>query len=189
MKKASFFLGVIISLISLNGFSQDGSPDLTFGDNGIVISDIQGGSDLAYAVVQQNNGSFIIAGGADIEGNHSATLVRYLPNGIIDNTFGVNGKVWNDYNVNYSEYFFITSQNDNKIISGTNIYINGIYTTILTRYFPDGDLDVSFADNGNLIPFINSSFKGLVFQDNNTFIIAGWTLNNNVSEINLRGIT
>jgi uncharacterized delta-60 repeat protein len=174
MKIHDFTFFFILTMISFISFPQDGSPDLSFGNSGTVHTDIDGERDLALAIAQQKDGKLIVAGGANIGGNHYPTLVRYLINGTIDTSFGTNGVVWKDYGNSFDLYKYITVQEDNKIIAGGRIGNSGNIVFTLTRYFSDGTPDSSFGINGDLVPFENNDLFGdVVFLDSGKFLTAG----------------
>jgi uncharacterized delta-60 repeat protein len=67
-------------------FLEDGSPDNSFGDYGLSVTDIEGDQDI-YAITCQYDDK-IIAGGA---GGGDFVMVRYLENGDPDPAFGPSG--------------------------------------------------------------------------------------------------
>ena len=73
-----------VLLIRLNA---DGTPDNTFGTNGIVITDFGNTSEVAEAIVLQDDGKILLAG----DHEERFMLVRYNTNGTLDNTFGTGG--------------------------------------------------------------------------------------------------
>lgn len=73
-------------------YHSDGSLDESFGSNGIVTTPIIGNrDDRAFDVIIQPDGKIVVAGrssdGSIVE--TYAALVRYLPNGSIDPSFGI----------------------------------------------------------------------------------------------------
>jgi uncharacterized delta-60 repeat protein len=74
-------------------YNADGALDRAFGDGGSVITDVSGGSDVAWAVATQSDGKIVVAG----DGSHDFALVRYNADGTLDSHFGVGGKVTTDF--------------------------------------------------------------------------------------------
>jgi len=67
----------------------DGTPDGTFGFEGIVTTDIGGSGDLAHAVATQWDGKIVVAGKSLVpDTGNDATVVRYNKDGTLDTTFG-----------------------------------------------------------------------------------------------------
>lgn len=76
----------------------DGSPDPSFGTGGrvlIPLDFVSGGDDGARAVALQDDGRIVLAGSAQREpgGNSAAVVLRLLPSGLLDSSFGSGGVV------------------------------------------------------------------------------------------------
>jgi uncharacterized delta-60 repeat protein len=71
-----------------------GQLDPTFGENGIITTDIGGStSDTASAIATQSDGKVVVLGASlDVSGDQIA-LVRYTSTGGLDTSFGNNGQV------------------------------------------------------------------------------------------------
>ena len=77
--------------IAMVRYNPDGSIDHSFGENGIVRTDIQQLDDMAFAIALQKDGKIVVAG-SSLENRHYAfTVARYTPNGKLDTNFGKNG--------------------------------------------------------------------------------------------------
>jgi uncharacterized delta-60 repeat protein len=99
-------------------YNADGSPDLSFGDRGKVITDF-GFRDFCQSLSVQSNGKIILIGQSYYnDGSSNLSLARYNPNGILDTSFGQNGKVETD--LKGDEPSFTKS-----IIIGNNLYVAG----------------------------------------------------------------
>ena len=77
----------------LRRFSDDGIVDLTFGDGGLLLIDVAGGSDAANDLAIDARGRIIVAGHATIAGQQDMAVVRLLEDGSFDPTFGHGGIV------------------------------------------------------------------------------------------------
>jgi uncharacterized delta-60 repeat protein/uncharacterized repeat protein (TIGR01451 family) len=75
--------------VGIARLTADGDFDTSFGGTGIVTTDLDDGVDAAYAVVLQDDGQIAVAGSHDGDG----LLVRYRPDGSVDDTFGTDGFV------------------------------------------------------------------------------------------------
>jgi len=85
--------------------SLDGSLDPTFGASGVVTTDLGlgqpglcNGKELGFAAALQPDGKIVVGGktgaGSRLPGSsEDFILVRYHPNGSLDNTFGVGGAI------------------------------------------------------------------------------------------------
>jgi uncharacterized delta-60 repeat protein len=132
-------------------YKSDGSLDTSFGNNGIVMTDFGPDDDQAYGMALQSDGKIVAAGRRGIQfypadqrkGN--VALARYTANGTLDTTFGVNGKVVNDFGQGLESYAIaLMIQPDDKIV----IAGESSYEFLVARYNRDGALDMSFSGNG-----------------------------------------
>lgn len=80
---------------ALARYLPDGALDLGFGSGGKVVTDVGWYSDFASELVIQPDGKIIVAGTVYANADDIG-LVRYHPDGRLDRTFGVDGKVWTD---------------------------------------------------------------------------------------------
>ncbi len=173
---------------ALTRYDTNGSPDSTFGTNGIITTSFNSGGsgDFAHSVVVQPDGK-IIAGGTSGDTSLSShfALVRYLSNGTLDASFGTNGKVLTSINTHTNVIRSLVLQPDSKILaggfSGMNDYINvPLYDFTLTRYDSTGALDGSFGLGG----IVTTSFgnltdegRAMTMQADGKIVMAGFSDN------------
>ena len=144
------------AIVRLN---TNGSPDLTFVNNGVRILDI--GSSV-QALVVQPDGKILLAGPP------AFTIARLNPNGTLDNSFSNDG--WLRTQFTSSAQDQVTSlvlQSDGKIIAGGSS--DGSFA--LARYKSNGTLDSSFSGDGLQTTKIadNALIKDLQIQGNRLF--------------------
>ncbi len=131
--------------------NADGSPDVTFGNQGIVrtpIDVVAGGDDEATAVTVGTNGTILVGGWAEgASQQYQWVIVRYTAAGALDQTFG-NGGIgvldlggWSNYRNGVRD---LVLQPDGKIVA---VGITAPYWTAL-RLTPSGALDSSFGTGG-----------------------------------------
>lgn len=157
-------------------YNADGSPDSTFGSGGKVVTDIEGGFDRCTAICLQSDGKIVVAGG-----NTDFKLVRYNPNGSLDNSFDFDGKLTTDFGSVYDQANSIALQSDGKIVVAG--YSNNDFA--IARYTINGTLDNSFDTDGKVITNFSSSVFGnsddygysLVIQNDGKIIVAGASTN------------
>lgn len=181
---------------ALARYNSDGSLDMTFGNNGKVITDFDATHrDQANALAIQSDGKIIAAGftsftGSDDNTDYAFALARYNADGTLDSGFGNAGKVVTNianpsgFNVYYRESInAIAIQSDGRIVATGTAFLNIAqsmdFTTI--RYNTDGSIDHSFGTNGTVFTnFINTTpseandSAGEIFiQNNGNIIVAG----------------
>lgn len=133
---------------------RDGQLDASFGDGGKVLIEVGSGADVAYAVAIQEDGKIVIAGSsASDEGDLDFGLVRLLPNGDLDDSFGNGGKVRTSFSDDSDVAYALLVGDDGKIVVGGETSQGSSATGLdfaLARYEASGALDPSFGDGGKV---------------------------------------
>ncbi len=160
----------------------NGKIDSTFGTNGIsyvTIGTLPYDGGASIKVLQDDR---IVVGGHTYHSTQSwAAVLRFLPNGSVDSSFGTNGHVENNVS-GYGDYINnIVIQNDGKILaSGYNVQQNSPIKILIIRYDSTGNLDLSFAGNGikqkNINNYDDKSFNTIIQPDGN-IVLGGYTTN------------
>jgi uncharacterized delta-60 repeat protein len=162
-------------------YLPDGSLDLSFDNDGIVITSIGTGSrDIASALVLQPDGRLVAAGNTDTSSTtDDFALVRYLPDGTLDSSFGSGGIVTTTIGDEGDWVSALVLQPDGKLVAaGYNFELSTNYFT-LARYLPDGSLDNSFGNDGIVINSIGPDSDllfALVLQPDGKLVAAGSSL-------------
>lgn len=137
-------------------YNTNGSLDNSFGTNGQVITSLSASQvDYALSIAIQSDGK-IIVGGFSYQGvnDNDFSLVRYNPNGSLDNSFGINGKVTTNIPNQYSKKDHLAKillHPNGKITavgSSTDINGSGYCYTDIVKYNIDGSLDNTFGSGG-----------------------------------------
>lgn len=139
--------------IGVARYLANGNIDTSFGDSGRLRIDINGFSDWANAVAVDNQSRILAAGGGTtdyITRSYNFAVVRLTPQGVLDNTFGIDGKVIVNFapvggnDRDYANDMLL--QPDGKILlSG---YAAGNFG--LVRLNADGSLDSTFGTGGKV---------------------------------------
>jgi uncharacterized delta-60 repeat protein len=138
----------IFSDFALVRYNQDGTLDKSFGNSGIVQTQVSGTYDFANSVGLQSDGK-IIAGGTAQDGfsNYNFALVRYNSDGTLDETYGTNGIAVTDRSsVDIGNS--LSLQSDEKLILAGGTYGELGYNFCVIRYNTDGTPDNSFGTDG-----------------------------------------
>ena len=181
-------------------YKIDGTPDSTFGTNGIVITDFDNSQSDEIRVVKIHSlsGKIIVGGSTQINTTHAKPVVaRYLSNGTIDSTFNTTGirLLW----ITALDYQYLFSLEDLIVQS------NGKISAIGWRDFPtlaydddywacrinsDGSMDNTFSTDG--VNTYNGSFNGsdngysMLLKPNNNFIgVGGGAINSIYTDFTL----
>ncbi len=159
-------------------YLPNGTLDTSFGTNGAVITDM-GGLAYAYAVQIQPDGRIILAGNQ----NTIFALVRYLPDGALDKSFGSGGKVKTDFPSGTEGIEDIALQKNGSIVAAgkeENRFTNNMN---LVQYTPNGRLDSSFGTAGKTTLYFDDpySLTAGVDIDNDGKIVLFGTISSDAS--------
>src|SRR5947208_1897850 len=139
----------------------DGDLDPTFGTDGKVLTDFARSTDIANALAIQADGKLVVVGTTYINNDYTGedfAVARYNPNGSLDLTFGVGGKVQTDFPGLAAVASSLVIQPDGKIVVAGGAF--PLFTFLgdfkVIRYNPDGLLDSSFGNGG----ILTTSFPG-----------------------------
>ncbi len=167
--------------VLLARYMPDGSLDSSFGENGKVTTDFRL-FEYGNAVALQPDGKIVVGGktGPSALGIFNFLLLRYMPDGRLDASFGDGGRVVTDLNgSNHDVITSIAIQSDGKIVAGGSSTFVGGYTIVdfaLARYNANGSLDASFGNNGIVITDIDpngDAINSIALQDDEKIIAAG----------------
>lgn len=137
--------------IALARFLPDGKPDPSFGTGGRVITNL-GGTDYAFDVAIQRNGSIVVAGERDLPNSSMFAVVRYGIHGVLDKSFGGgDGKVLIDFGRRYQGANAVAVGDSGKIVVG-GFASNGTASQwALARLNPNGTFDGGFGHGGKVL--------------------------------------
>ncbi len=133
--------------IAVNRYNSDGTLDPSFGTGGRIVTNVGTINSQAIGVSIQQDGKILVVGSAASDPfNGGLGLVRYNPNGSLDNGFGEGGKVITDF-VDGASPLSIMYRPDGKIV----VAGHGTGNFALARYNRDGSLDTDFGSNGKIV--------------------------------------
>lgn len=137
------------SEVALVRFTSTGALDSTFGNSGVVLTDLSGWYDGATDVVLQSDGKLVVTGYTSPAGIYppvyNMALLRYNTNGSLDNTFGTGGIVLTDLGANDSADSAALEPDGDILVSGSTNSGSGFSNShaVLARYLPDGTLETT----------------------------------------------
>jgi len=144
VKRALVFVGLVLLAFALLGVSSAanlplaGDLDPAFGSAGVVTHSLSSNESGIGGIAVQPDGKIVAAA--------SGSLVRYLPDGSPDSSFGEGGYVATEISAEA-----VVLQPDGKIVvAGESRPVSSTIDSefAVARYNPDGSLDTSFGTNG-----------------------------------------
>lgn len=102
-------------------FLENGTPDITFSDDGITTMDFDGAYDFGFACAQQSDGKILVGGFnvlniTDPYPDADFILTRFNVDGTPDLSFGTDAKVKNDFGSLNDYITAIQIQADGKLL-------------------------------------------------------------------------
>jgi uncharacterized delta-60 repeat protein len=125
-------------------YNPDGTLDHSFGGDGIVTTDLGDLGDGANAVAIQPDGKIVAVG---VSGENVA-LVRYLPGGQLDPSFGGTGTVVSDLGFDDVANGVAITSGGTILIAGTRLGPHTNLDAFVASYGPSGKLNLGFGDFG-----------------------------------------
>ncbi len=135
--------------IALVRYNSDGTLDMTFGTGGQVGTAINI-FDAGFALALQPDGKIVVAGVSLVQ-RFDFAVVRYNPNGSLDQTFGTGGTVTTPVGDSDDFAISVSVQRDGKLILAGYSF-NGVGKDFaIVRYNANGSLDPTFGHGGKVI--------------------------------------
>lgn len=133
-------------------YNTNGARDFSFGNLGIVTTDMASGSvDEGLTEVIQPDGRIIVGGAIISGGNIFVALVRYATNGALDGTFGVNGKVITQIGAATDYPTSLALQPDGKIVAACVTKVGAYEQFAVLRFNQDGTPDNAYGTGGAVV--------------------------------------
>ncbi len=156
--------------------NTDGSLDSSFGIDGVVLSDFGGDNDTLTALALDSAGGIMAAGSSGTSPSSDFRIARYLPDGMIDATFGISGTMTTDFG-GYDSAQDMLVQPDGKFVLVGYTGERPMTDLAMTRYNADGTLDTSFGEEGKVILNVADEDFGVSVkrQEDGKLLVAGTT--------------
>ncbi len=164
-------------------YNADGTPDTTYGTNGIVqitVPVISPSNHILRKAVRQTDGKIILVG----KDNDNGVILRYNEDGTLDTSFASGGVHRPNISIGSADGInSVVIQPDGKILVGGAAYVSQLF---LLRYLSNGTLDESFGTEGYIVHtniigsdtmcsqlFLQSTGKSICINGNDTTTING----------------
>lgn len=167
----SFWYGSYFALVR---YTADGQLDTSFGNNGVVTTDISNDSDYAQKVLLQSDGEILVAGYAKSGSQQDIVLTRYTSSGVLDKLVSINIASFD------RAYDIALQAADNKMLiagaSGNKVTDSDV---VVVRLNADGSRDSGFGTNGVVVTDLghNASAESITVADDGKIIVGGYVEN------------
>lgn len=164
------------SVVQVARLTENGAADFGFGGgSGVINIDLGTRDNEADAVAILPDEKILVA----CSDSDKIVLLRLLPDGSLDQSFGTNGKVLYKGNNSSALAKSMAVQPDGKIvIAGYNIATGGFSEDMLAiRFLPNGTPDNTFGTNGQVaISFLGGSEKAnsVILQADGKIVLGGF---------------
>jgi uncharacterized delta-60 repeat protein len=183
--------------VGSNSFLQkitwEGKADESIGSNGVKhLYHFLDGGDKGSHIIRDEQGSLFILGSVDHDQSGNVGVVKMLPDGSLDPTFGVRGKVEIDLTgstIREKIFFGTVDENQNIFLSGIPYNHNGFWASEsynLTKLNRIGQVDSSFGTNGRMnSSHLKEFYPNTSLIHNNKVIVVGRSRLNNLSKFGI----
>ena len=138
------------SKLAVVRYLTDGSLDITFGGDGVAEATIGAETSEGYDVAVHSDGKIVVAGRSVESVYFSATTVRFMPDGSLDNSFSGDGII--QWTANGDETVrSVAIQPDGKVLVAGALFNPLFYDAFILRYNVDGTPDNTFGTAGSVI--------------------------------------
>ena len=164
-------------------YNADGTPDVTFGVNGVAVVDF-GDDEYAFGMAIQPDGRIVLGGGSGFD----FAVARFTEVGTPDPTFGIGGQQVTDFGGSDLAYSIALQASGQIVLAGRTRPPGGTDRFALARYNPDGTIDATFGNAGTVATeftvsgspgeaFAFSQANGVAIQADGNIVAAGyaWT--------------
>ncbi|NOY39354.1 MAG: hypothetical protein GXO95_03780 [Nitrospirae bacterium] len=162
-------------------FNTDGSPDTTFGTNGVVTYDSGYGNDYGESVTVDLNGKILVAGTSYNGDDSDMTVLRINADGLPDTSFGIGSIV--TYDSGYGDYgYSVTVDSNGKILVAGYIFNGADSDITVLRFNTDGSPDTTFGTNG-VATYDGGYGYSITVDSNGEILVTGYISNGGVSDM------
>jgi uncharacterized delta-60 repeat protein len=164
------FLALGLGLLSARAASAAGELDPAFGSGGKVTTDF-GGAETGTALVRQPNGKLVVAGTGT-----AFMLARYLPDGALDSSFGVGGKL-TDF-AGAAPFALALQPDGYLVVAGAKADAGGSQDGAIARYDAAGNPDPTFGTGGRTTTDFGGTveaIQGVVVQPDGMLVACGYS--------------
>ncbi|MEI7492519.1 MAG: hypothetical protein WCK92_14055 [Bacteroidota bacterium] len=171
-----FVSGYTNSRFTLFKITAGGRLVTSFGSKGIVKTSLKSGEDLLSSILLFSNNKILVSGSAYNGQHNDFAMLKFLPQGIIDTTFGTNGMFLMHARGGSDIASSMALQPDGKIIVVGSSSDGNYDAFALARFKPEGVPDPSFGKNGMVVTDVrygDDRINDVAIQPDGKIVVAG----------------
>lgn len=176
MKRMLGLLLLTMPFLAVRVYAQAGNLDASFNATGMVQTSFGGTSNAGNDVLVQPDGRLVVVASRFNGSGADLVLVRYMPDGNLDATFGNGGLATTTQS--FSGTAKGALQPDGKIVIGATANVPA-HVFGAMRFYPDGTIDDSFGVAGLAVANIpgggSESLEGIALQADGKILLGGYT--------------
>jgi uncharacterized delta-60 repeat protein len=183
--KTIFNISLLFVVLSATNAQNAGTLDESFGNNGIVVTNLYDQSETASSIAVDNEGR-VVLGGYLIESNIiDVVLARYLDDGSLDPSFSDDGLLRLNYPGSDDYLNDLAIQDDGKIVFVGETSGGDTWDIIVVRLNQDGSFDNTFSNDGIVVIDVNDDDFGraVAIQDDGKIVVAGTCMSNEEKDL------
>jgi uncharacterized delta-60 repeat protein len=173
--------------VGLVRFDASGALDPSFGQQGVVRSDLSGGSwDEVSAVAIAGDGGILVAVQALLGGTFDFVLAKFDPSGTLDPAFATAGVATTAFGTSDDSARALGILPDGRIVLAGQAKSPTVIDVALAVYQADGTPDATFGDAGLLtVDFFGGgdSAQCLVVQNDGKVVVGGSARNGSTTQL------
>lgn len=183
MNTKQLLIFAIALIFVLSASAQPGTLDSDFDADGKLIIGFETGSyEEILDIAIQPDGKIVVVGYSLNSSAYSFALMRFNPDGSLDNTFGTGGKVLTNYGPYHDDLIAVELQPDGKIVccgtTGTDVDDPYDCDIVILRYNSNGTPDATFNSTGAVqvaIGTYNNNATDIAVQSDGKIVVAGYS--------------
>jgi len=165
-------------LLELARYNADGSLDVGFNETGMLLTGLTAAGFTGGGLAIQPDGKIVVAGIGRAGGADDFAVIRLLPDGSADTTFGNAGMVVTDMGAGRADVTSkVVVQPNGKILVVGSTNMSGDWNFALVRYNSDGSLDTTFNGTGKVVFDIGNHSNDFAYsvdvQPDGKIVVAG----------------
>jgi len=171
---------VDLSRLGLARYDATGALDVSYGNNGRVLSPASGAGDGLTAAMLDAEGRVLVAGYTQSPGSYDAMVGRYTPSGAADSTFASGGRAVSALSDAGDFANAVAVQSDGKVlVASQSASADALsYDAVVQRFTAVGAKDFTFGSPNGFVRFdvtASSLPAALAVDDSSIYVTGGGT--------------